>query len=58
VTLRDEGGGLQEGTSTDEDGLALFRELDLGKYIIQVERAGQTWEFAVTLQELRGPGIA
>ncbi len=58
VTLRDEDGGLLEGTSTDADGLAFFRELDLGKYIIQVEHVGQTWEFAVTLQELRGPCIS
>lgn len=49
VTLRDEDGGLLEGAPTDEDGLASFRELDIGKYTIQVEHAGQTWEFGVTL---------
>lgn len=54
VTLRDEDGGLLEGTPTDEDGLAFFRELDLGKYIVQVEHAGQTWEFGVTLAPVVG----
>ena len=49
VTLRDEDGMLLESTPTDEDGLALFRELDVGKYIIQVEYAGQTWMLPVTL---------
>jgi len=52
VALRDEDGVLLESMPTDEDGLAFFRKLDFGKYIIQVEHAGQTWEFAVTLNPL------
>lgn len=49
VTLRTETGSLLEMLSTDGDGLALFQDLVLGRYLIQVAHAGQTWEFVTPL---------
>jgi hypothetical protein len=49
VTLRDASGELLEGSISDQDGLAVFRQLAPGKYQFQVEYTDQTWWFAVTL---------
>lgn len=50
VMLRDENGSLLESTRSDQDGLALFDELEPGKYQIQIERADQMWLVGVTIQ--------
>jgi hypothetical protein len=49
VTLRDADGTLLEGTFTGDDGVVLFRDLDVGEYQIRVEHAGQVWEFPLSL---------
>ena len=50
VTLRDAGGGLLEGASTGDDGVVLFRDLDVGEYLIRVEHAGRALELQLVLQ--------
>ncbi len=45
VTLRDADGTLLEGASTGADGVVLFRDLDIGEYLIRVEYAEKAWEF-------------
>lgn len=50
VTLRDADGGLLEGASTGEDGVVLFRDLDVGGYLIRVEHAGKAWELQLVLR--------
>ena len=50
VTLRDAGGGLLEGASTGDDGVVLFRDLDVGEYLMRVEHAGRAWELQLALQ--------
>lgn len=50
VTLRDADGGLLEGASTGDDGLVLFRDLDVGGYLIHVEHAGRAWELQLVIQ--------
>ena len=49
VTLRDADGALLEGAFTGDDGVVLFRDLDVGEYLIRVEYAGQAWEFPLSL---------
>ena len=49
VTLRDADGALLEGAFTGEDGVVLFRDLELGAYLIRAEHAGQAWEFPLSL---------
>jgi hypothetical protein len=49
VTLRDADGALLEGAVTGEDGVVLFRDLELGAYLIRAEHAGQAWEFPLSL---------
>ena len=49
VTLRDADGALLEGAFTGDDGVVLFRDLDVGEYQIRVEHAGQVWEFPLSL---------
>lgn len=50
VTLRDAGGGLLEGASTGDDGVVLFRDLEVGGYLIRVEHAGRALELQLVLQ--------
>jgi hypothetical protein len=54
ATLRDADDVLLESTPTDKDGLAVFRDLDTGKYNVLVEHAGQTWKFSVNLRPWPG----
>lgn len=49
VTLRDADGALLEGAFTGADGVVLFRDLDVGEYLVRVECAGQVWEFPLSL---------
>lgn len=50
VTLRDEEGGLLESIATDEQGLAIFRDLIAGGYQLHIEQHGRRWEVSMTLQ--------
>jgi hypothetical protein len=49
VNLRDDQESLLEAAQSDADGFVIFRQLEAGKYGIQVEHADQVWNFAVTL---------
>ena len=49
MTLRDADGSLLEGAFTDEEGVVLFRDLEVGEYLIRAEHAGQAWEFPLSL---------
>lgn len=49
VTLREADGALLEGAFTGEDGVVLFRDLEVGEYLIRAEHAGQAWEFPLSL---------
>lgn len=48
ITLRDADGALLEGASTGDDGVVLFRDLDIGEYLIRVEHGERAWEFPLT----------
>lgn len=50
VTLRDGEGGLLESTATDEQGLAIFRDLIADRYQLHVEQHGRRWEAPLILQ--------
>lgn len=52
VTLRDADGGLLEGAFTDADGVVLFRDLEVGEYLIRAEYSGQAWEFPLSVAVL------
>ena len=52
VTLRDADGALLEGAFTGDDGLVLFRDLDVGEYLIRAEYSGQAWEFPLSVAVL------
>lgn len=45
-------GETLETAPTDQDGLVVFEQLALGKYIVTVEHAGETWRFSVTLSAI------
>jgi len=49
ITLLDEDHKMLESQPTAEDGTAVFGDLETGKYVVQVEHNGRTWEFAVRL---------
>ncbi|MBV7327525.1 hypothetical protein KFU94_04540 [Chloroflexi bacterium TSY] len=51
VTLRDEDENLLESTSTDQNGLATFGDLESGKYTVLVEHESHRWHLTVTLKE-------
>lgn len=50
VTLRDADGGLLESIATDEQGRAIFRDLIIGGYQLQVEHQARSWEASITLR--------
>ena len=52
VTLRDADGALLEGAFTGDDGLVLFRDLEVGEYLIRAEYSGQAWEFPLSVAVL------
>ena len=52
VTLRDADGALLEGAFTGDDGLVLFRDLEVAEYLIRAEYSGQAWEFPLSVAVL------
>ncbi|MBU0490225.1 MAG: carboxypeptidase-like regulatory domain-containing protein [Chloroflexi bacterium] len=49
VTLCDEQGRLMERVGTDMAGSARFEDVEMGRYLVQVQRAEDTWELPVAL---------
>jgi hypothetical protein len=49
VTLRDENHNLLEQVATDLAGSVRFEDVEVGKYVVQVEHAEDIWEMPLTL---------
>lgn len=51
ISLLEEGDLLSEleRTATNASGVAIFRDLEPGRYVVRAERGGQAWQFALRL---------